>query len=140
MEKQADDTSYPVASEAAQKPHSEKTASISSVSHQLDDLRHAGLVAPTEEEMKTLRHVPDKINWSAYSRPSSIFFLLVSLKRLHSDRLYRAGGTLLRKSRVCEPPFHLLIASSQYYGKSYPISFPSPRTLCAYHFTFKAVP
>jgi hypothetical protein len=76
MEKQADDTSHPVASEAAQKPHSEKAASISTVSHQLDGLQQACLVAPTQEEMSTLRHVSDKINWSAYSKPFLLFFLL----------------------------------------------------------------
>ncbi|KAF8483595.1 oligopeptide transporter [Russula ochroleuca] len=62
---QADDTSYAVVSEAAHKSHSEKTASINSVPH-LDDLQLAGLVAPTEEEMNSLRHVPDKIDWGAY--------------------------------------------------------------------------
>jgi hypothetical protein len=89
MEKQADDTSNPVVSEAAQKPHSEKTISISLVSHQLDDLQLAGFVAPTEEDIKTLRRVPDKINWSAYRKLSLVLFLLnnpgMSLK--HSDRL-----------------------------------------------------
>lgn len=35
----------------------------------------------------------------------------MSLKRLHSDRLCRAGGTLLRKCQVCEPLFHGLILS-----------------------------
>jgi hypothetical protein len=66
---QADDTSYAVAREAAHKSHSEKTVSISSVA-QLDDLQLANLVAPTEDEMNSLRHVPDKIDWSAYSKPS----------------------------------------------------------------------
>jgi len=66
MEKQADDY-YAAVSEAAKESQSEKAASISSNSHQPDELRLAGLVAPTEEEMNTLRHVPDKINWSAYS-------------------------------------------------------------------------
>jgi len=84
MEKQADDTSHP---EAVQKPHSEKTVSISSAAYQLDDIQHAGLVAPTEEEMNTLRHVPDKINWKAYRKPSLSDNFGMSLKQLHSDRL-----------------------------------------------------
>jgi len=66
MEKQADDY-YAAVSEAAKDSQSEKAASISS--HQPDELKLAGLVAPTEEEMNTLRHVSDKINWSAYSKP-----------------------------------------------------------------------
>jgi hypothetical protein len=65
---QAGNTPYTVVNEAAHKSHSEKTASISSVP-QLDDLQLAGLVDPTEQEMNTLRHVPDKIDWSAYSKP-----------------------------------------------------------------------
>jgi hypothetical protein len=68
---EADDTSYAAASEDALKSHAEKIVSVSSVSYQLDDLQLGGLVAPTEEEMITLRHVSDKINWSAYSKPSS---------------------------------------------------------------------
>ena len=66
---QVDDTSYPVAGEDAPNSHAEKAASVSSVSHQLDDLQLGGLFAPTEEEMSTLRHVSDKIDWSAYSKP-----------------------------------------------------------------------
>lgn len=66
MEKQADDT-YAVVSDAAKEPRSEKDVSISSLPHQHDELELASLVAPTEEEMNTLRHVPDKINWTAYS-------------------------------------------------------------------------
>ena len=66
---QADDTSYAVAGEAAHKSQSEKIVSISSVA-QLGDLQFANLVAPTEDEMNSLRHVPDKIDWSAYSKPS----------------------------------------------------------------------
>jgi hypothetical protein len=67
---QADDTSYGVASEAAHKLHAEKAVSVSSVPYQLDDLQLAGPAAPTEE-MDSLRHVSDKIDWSAYSKPSS---------------------------------------------------------------------
>lgn len=66
MEKQADDY-YAAVSEAAKESRSEKGVSISSSSHQPDELELAGLVAPTEEEMNTLRHVSDKIDWSAYS-------------------------------------------------------------------------
>jgi hypothetical protein len=43
-------------------------ASFSSISDQPDELKLAGVVPPTEEEMDTLRHVPDKINWSAYRK------------------------------------------------------------------------
>lgn len=68
---QADDTSYGVASEAAHKLHAEKAVSVSTVQYQLDDLQLAGSAAPTEEEMDSLRHVSDKIDWSAYSKPSS---------------------------------------------------------------------
>jgi len=66
MEKQADDY-YPAVSEAAKVSKFETTTgSAVSSSHQVDELELAGFVAPTEEEMDTLRHVPDKINWSAY--------------------------------------------------------------------------
>ena len=64
MEKHADDT-YPAVSEAAKEPCSEND--ISFLPHQHDELELACLVAPTEEEMNTLRHVPDKIDWAAYS-------------------------------------------------------------------------
>ena len=60
MEKQADDAYGAVSKE----PRSEKDISISSLPHQNDELE---LAAPTEEEMNTLRHVPDKIDWTAYS-------------------------------------------------------------------------
>lgn len=62
MEKQTDD--YYAGS--AKDPRIEKTDSVSSSSHQPDELELAGFVAPTEEEMNTLRHIPDKISWSAY--------------------------------------------------------------------------
>ncbi|KAH9050172.1 oligopeptide transporter [Lactarius hengduanensis] len=62
MEKQTDD--YYVGS--AKDPKIEKTGSVSSSSHQPDEVELAGFVAPTEEEMNTLRHIPDKISWSAY--------------------------------------------------------------------------
>jgi len=68
MEKQADDY-YAAVSEAAKDSQSEKAASVSFSSHQPDELQLAGLVAPTEDELNTLRHVSDKINWSAYSKP-----------------------------------------------------------------------
>ncbi|KAF8504545.1 peptide transporter PTR2A [Russula emetica] len=61
MKNQEDDASFAAVNETAHKSDSEKTVSISSVAHQLNDL---GLVAPTEEEMNTLRHVPDKISWT----------------------------------------------------------------------------
>jgi len=70
MKKQDDDASFAAVNETALKSDSEKAVSISSVAHQLNDL---GLVAPTEEEMNTLRHVPDKINWTAYSELSAVF-------------------------------------------------------------------
>ncbi len=70
MNNQADDASFGAVKESAHKLYSEKAPSIGSVPHQLDDL---GLVAPTKEEMDTLRHVPDKINWTAYSKPSLTF-------------------------------------------------------------------
>lgn len=69
MEKQADDY-YAAAGEAAKDSKLEKTHSSSSSSHQVDELELAGFVAPTEEEIDTLRHVADKINWSAYRTPS----------------------------------------------------------------------
>ncbi|KAI0300503.1 POT family-domain-containing protein [Multifurca ochricompacta] len=65
MEKQADDSYYAAVGEAAKESKLEKAGSISSSSNQPNELELAGLVAPTEEEMDTLRHVPDKINWSA---------------------------------------------------------------------------
>jgi hypothetical protein len=43
-------------------------SSSSSISHLPDELELAGHIPPTEEEMDTLRHVPDKINWSAYRK------------------------------------------------------------------------
>ena len=68
MEKQADDSFYAAAvSEIAKESRSEKAVSIGSLPHQPDELEFSGLVAPTEEEMNTLRHVPDKIDWTAYS-------------------------------------------------------------------------
>jgi hypothetical protein len=75
MNNQADDASFGAVKESAHKLYSEKTASISSVPHQLDDL---GLVAPTKGEMDTLRHVPDKINWTAYSKPSLAFLITLA--------------------------------------------------------------
>jgi len=75
MKKQDDDASFAAVNETAHKSDPEKTVSISSVTHQLNDL---GLVAPTEEEMNTLRRVPDKINWTAYSKPSSVFRVLMA--------------------------------------------------------------
>ncbi|KAI0002460.1 peptide transporter PTR2A [Russula compacta] len=66
MEKQANEPHYATVSDAAKESRSEKTVSVSSLSHQPNELELAGLVTPTEEEMNILRHVPDKINWSAY--------------------------------------------------------------------------
>jgi hypothetical protein len=107
MKKQDDDASFAAVNEIAHKSGSEKTLSISSVAHQLDDL---GLVAPTEEEMNTLRHVPDKINWAAYSEPSLVFRVMtlgLSLKPLRSDCLRRTGRTFLRKSYIFIPFFNV---------------------------------
>ena len=73
MKKQDDSSSFAAVNETAHKSGLEKTVSTSSVAHQLNDL---GLVAPTEEEMNTLRHVPDKIDWTAYSKPSLVFRVL----------------------------------------------------------------
>ena len=124
----------------------ERVASINSVSRQLepDELELTDLVAPTEDEMNTLRHVPDKVDWSAYSQcffhiSPSKYNPSTSLTQLRSDRLCRASRTLLRKSPVFDPPFRGLIVSlhTQFYGKSHPIS-----TLImdlSYHLT-KAVP
>jgi hypothetical protein len=67
MEKQADHSDNVATSETVKEPHSEKAASISSIFHRPDELEPSGLVAPTEEEINVLRHVPDKIKWSAYS-------------------------------------------------------------------------
>ncbi len=69
---QEDDASFAAVNEAPHMLESEKTVSINSVAHQLDDL---GLIAPTEEEISTLRHVPDKINWPVYCKPSLIFLI-----------------------------------------------------------------
>jgi hypothetical protein len=76
MKKQDDDASFVAVNETAHKSDPEKTTvSISSVAHQLNDL---GLVTPTEEEMNILRHVPDKIDWIAYSKPSLVFRVLMT--------------------------------------------------------------
>ena len=75
MKKQDDDSSFAAVNETAHKSDSEKTVSASSVAHQLNDL---GPVVPTEEEMNTLRHVPDKIDWTAYSKPSLVFRVLMT--------------------------------------------------------------
>ncbi len=74
MEKQADDY-HAAVGEPAKDTKFEKAGSVSSASHQLDELEMAGFVAPTDEEMDTLRHVPDKINWSAYRAFFSFLFL-----------------------------------------------------------------
>jgi len=76
MKKQDDSSSFAAVNETAHKPDSEKTGSISSVAPQLNDLGH---IAPTEEEVNTLRHVSDKINWTAYSKPSLGFRVLMTL-------------------------------------------------------------
>ncbi|KAI0002442.1 peptide transporter PTR2A [Russula compacta] len=64
MEKQTNYSYYDAVSEATNDSRSESTITV----HQSDALELVGLVAvaPKEEEMSTLRHVPDKINWSAY--------------------------------------------------------------------------
>ncbi|KAI9512004.1 oligopeptide transporter [Russula earlei] len=66
MEKQTDGLYRAAVNEAAKEPHPEKAVSIGSDSNQPDELPRGGLVAPTEEEMNTLRRVADKIDWSAY--------------------------------------------------------------------------
>lgn len=73
MEKQANEPHYAAVNEVAKESRSAKTVSVSSISHQPDELELAGLVAPTEEEMDILRHVPDKINWTAYRKCSFHF-------------------------------------------------------------------
>ena len=115
MEKQADD--YAAVDEAAKESQFEKATSIKSGSGQPDELELAGLVAPTEEELNALRHVPDKVDWSAYSK--CIFHISpfkhsssMSLTQFRSDRLCRIGRTLLRESPVFDPPFRELIMSS----------------------------
>ena len=80
MEKQADDY-YAAVSEAAKNSKFEKAGSVSSSSHQVDELELAGFVAPTDEELDTLRHVPDKINWTAYRTFSFTFLRTSSLTR-----------------------------------------------------------
>jgi hypothetical protein len=85
MEKQANDY-YAAASEAAKDSKLEKTASATFSSHEVDELELAGFVAPTEEEMDTLRHVSDKINWSAYRTCSFTFVRTLSLTWLQSSR------------------------------------------------------
>jgi hypothetical protein len=93
MEKQADDAYYAAVSEAAKETRSEKAVSRSSLPHQPDELELAGLIAPTEEEMNTLRHVPDKIDWTAYSegfiRISPVYYSrgMSDLIKLRSDCL-----------------------------------------------------
>jgi len=69
MEKQTDDCCAAVG-EANKESQCESVAvaSTNSISRQHDELELAGLVAPTEEEMNTLRHIPDKVDWSAYSK------------------------------------------------------------------------
>ena len=74
MEKQADDYS-----EAVRDSKLEKADPASSFSHQVDELELAGFVAPTEEEMDTLRHVSDKIKWGAYRTCSLAFLRSLSL-------------------------------------------------------------
>jgi len=69
MEKQADDYHAAVGG-PAKESQSEMVASTESVFRQSDELELVGLVAPTEEEMNTLRHIPDKVDWSAYSKCS----------------------------------------------------------------------
>lgn len=68
MEKQTNDSYGVEASEAAEKSNSERAIAVHSFFLQSDGL--VGLVAPKEEEMRNLRHVPDKINWSAYRKCS----------------------------------------------------------------------
>ena len=72
----------------------ERVASITSASRQFepDELELVDLVAPTEEEMNTLRHVPDKVDWSAYSQcifhiSPSEYSPSISLTQFRSDRL-----------------------------------------------------
>jgi len=81
MEKQAD-YYHAAASEAARESQSEKATSIRSVVNQPDELEFelASLVVPTEEEMNTLRHVPDRIDWSAYSQRFSAFLPLLPVR------------------------------------------------------------
>jgi len=119
MEKQADDY-YTAASEAAKDPKSEKTGTDSSSSHQPDELELAGFVAPTEEEMDTLRHIPDKINWGAYSTFSFSFSdavvdvaAVIAFVEL-AERFSVSFPTVV-------PTFtQLIVPSSQYYGRLAP--------------------
>ena len=78
MEKQADDD-YAAASVVVKDSKFENTGSTTFSSPQVDELELAGFVAPTEEEMDTLRHVADKINWNAYRTFSVTFLRTLSL-------------------------------------------------------------
>lgn len=62
MEKQMDDTYF--ASTAEQAKHSPETLDekLGGSSPELDD------DIPTLEELQTLRHIPDKINWPTYCK------------------------------------------------------------------------
>ncbi|KAI0055438.1 peptide transporter PTR2A [Artomyces pyxidatus] len=70
MEKQADDAFYVAAGEVARKDKDfqpgQKLGGGEKESLDHDQFELDGLVAPTEEEIFTLRHVPDRINWSTY--------------------------------------------------------------------------
>ncbi|KAI0266401.1 peptide transporter PTR2A [Gloeopeniophorella convolvens] len=93
MEKQADEAYYAAVAEAVKDVKAEKARSISSTSHVHDELSLEGLIAPTEEEMDTLRHVPDKINWSAY------FIAFVEL----AERFSFYGSTVVFVNFIQQP-------------------------------------
>src|SRR5579863_2797682 len=138
MEKQADD--YGAVGEAAKESQSEKVASIKSVSRQPDELEFAGLVGPTEEELNTLRHVPDKVDWSAYSK--CLFHISpfkhspsTSLTQFRSDCLCRIGRTLLRKSPVFVLPFRELIVSLH----SFMVNHISSQSLLCTFYTYYTI-
>jgi hypothetical protein len=123
MEKQADDY-YAAGSEAARDSKFEKADPASSFSHQVDELEVAGFVAPTDEEMDTLRHVSDKINWSAYRTRSFTFLRTLSLTRLqlsHSSSWQNASRYVSLQWRLFF--VYLILPSSQYYGRLAPRRF-----------------
>lgn len=72
MEKQMDDAYF--AATAEQAKHEPATLDeklegsiVSSPEHDHDHI-HDGLVIPTLEELETLRHIADKINWPTYRK------------------------------------------------------------------------
>lgn len=77
MEKQMDDAYF--AATAEQAKHQPATLDeklegsiVSSPEHDHEHI-HDGLVVPTLEELQTLRHIADKINWPTYRKSATPF-------------------------------------------------------------------